>query len=70
MRDSAETLDRNFGKIKIAPIIAPIPKDPSNSPNPLESSPSSRFDNRGNKDNKALLHNVNKPARMIKMRGA
>jgi len=65
IRDSTETLDRNLGKIIIPPIIAPIPKDPNNSPNPVDSSSNSRFAKKGKRDNSALLHNVNKPARII-----
>ena len=41
IRDSTETLGRNFGKITIPPIIAPVPKDPNSSPKPVESSLSS-----------------------------
>ena len=65
IRDSTETLDRNLGKITIPPTIAPIPKDPNSSPNPVESSPNSRLAKSGKRDNNALLHNVNKPARTI-----
>jgi hypothetical protein len=39
IRDSIETLGRNFGKIIIPPIIAPIPKDPNRSPKPIEPTP-------------------------------
>ncbi len=51
--------------ITIPPIIAPAPNDPNRSPKPMESSPNSCFANSGNRDNKALLHNVNKPTRTI-----
>jgi hypothetical protein len=33
IRDSTETLGRNFGKITIPPIIAPVPKEPNSSSN-------------------------------------
>ena len=65
IRDSTEALGRNLGKITIPPIIAPIPKDPNNRPKPMESSPNSRLAKSGRRDNNALLHNVNKPARTI-----
>ena len=65
IRDSTETLVRNFGKITIPPIIAPVPKDPNSSPKPAESSLNSCLAKSGNRDNNALLHNVNKPARTI-----
>ena len=65
IRDSTDALGRNLGKITIPQTIAPIPKDPSSSPNPVESSPNSRLANSGRRDNNALLHNVNKPARTI-----
>ncbi|MFZ0556739.1 MAG: hypothetical protein WAM26_15780, partial [Nitrososphaeraceae archaeon] len=63
--DSTEALCCNLGKITIPPIIAPAPNDPNRSPKPMESSPNSCFANSGNRDNKALLHNVNKPTRTI-----
>lgn len=53
------------GKIIIPPIIAPMPKDPNSTPKPVESSPNSRLAKSGKRDNNALLHNVNKPARTI-----
>ena len=65
IRDSTEILDLNFGKITIPPIIAPKPKDPNSSPNPVESSHNSFLAKSGKRDNNALLHNVNKPARTI-----
>ena len=65
IRDSTETLDRNIGKIIIPPIIAPIPNEDNSSPNPVEFSSNSRFAKRGKRDNNALLHSVNKPARII-----
>ena len=65
IRDSTEVLGRNLGKITIPQAIAPIPKDPKSSPNPVESSPNSRLAKSGKRDNSALLHNVNKPARII-----
>jgi hypothetical protein len=65
MRDSTEPLGRNFGNIAIPPIIAPVPKDPNSSPKPVESSLNSCLAKSGKRDNKALLHNVNKPARTI-----
>jgi len=65
IRDSTEALDRNLGKITIPPITAPTPNDPSSNPKPMESSPKSCFAKSGSRDNKALLHNVNKPARII-----
>lgn len=65
IRDSIETLDCNFGKIAIPPIIAPVPKDPNSSPKPVESSLSSCFARSGKRDNNALLLKVNKPARTI-----
>jgi hypothetical protein len=66
IRDSIETLGRNFGKIAIPPIIAPVPKDPNSNPNPVESSPITCLAKSGKRDNNALLHNVNRPARTIK----
>jgi hypothetical protein len=66
MRDSTETLGRNFGKIAIPPIIAPVPKDPNSNPNPVESSLITCLAKNGKRDNNALLHNVNMPARTIK----
>jgi hypothetical protein len=65
IRDSTETLDRNLGKITIPPIIAPLPNDPKSNPKPMESSPKSCLAKSGRRDNKALLHNVNKPTRII-----
>jgi hypothetical protein len=65
IRVSTEALGLNLGKITIPPIIAPTPYDPNNSPKPVESSPSSCFAISGKRDNKALLHNANKPARKI-----
>jgi len=65
IRDSTEALGRNLGKITIPQTIAPIPKDPNSSPNPVESSPNWRLAKSGKRDNNALLHNVNKPARTI-----
>ena len=41
IRDSTDALGRNLDKIIIPPTIAPIPNDPNNSPNPVESSPNS-----------------------------
>ncbi len=67
IRDSTEDRARNFGKMTIPPIIAPIPKDPNSNPNPVESSLKSCLVKRGKRDNNALLHNVNKPARTIKI---
>ena len=64
IRDSTEAL-RNLGKIIIPPIIAPTPNDPNKSPKPMESSANSCLAKSGNNDNKALLHNVNKPTRTI-----
>ena len=63
--DSTDALGCNLGKITTPPTIAPIPKDPNSSPNPVESSPNSRLAKSGNRDNNALLHNVNRPARTI-----
>jgi hypothetical protein len=70
IRDSTEALGRNLGKITIPPTIAPIQKDPNSIPNPVESSPNSRLAKSGKRDNNALLHNVNKPARIINTRAA
>jgi hypothetical protein len=64
--DSIEAIDRSLGKIIIPPIIAPIPKDANSSPNPVEPSPSWCFAKSGRRDNNALLHSVNKPARIIR----
>jgi hypothetical protein len=65
IRDSTEALGRNLGNITIPPVIAPTPNDPNSSPKPVESSPNSCLAKSGKRDNKALLHNVNKPARII-----
>jgi hypothetical protein len=65
MRDSSDVLGRNFGNIAIPPIIAPVPKEPNRSPKPVESSLSTCLAKSGKRDNSALLHNVNKPARTI-----
>jgi hypothetical protein len=65
IRESTETFGRNFGKITIPPIIAPVAKDPNRSPKPVESSLNSFLAKSGKRDNNALLHNVNKPARTI-----
>jgi len=66
IRDSTETFSLNFGKTMIPPTIAPTPNDPNRSPKPIESRPRSCFANSGKRDNKALLHKVNKPTRIIK----
>jgi hypothetical protein len=66
IRDSIEALCRNFGKIAIAPIIAPVPKDPNSNPKPVESSLNSCLAKSGKRDNNALLHIVKRPARTIK----
>jgi hypothetical protein len=65
IRDSTETLGRNFGKITVPPIIAPTPNDPNSNPKPMESRPKSCLAKSGKRDSRALLHNVNKPARII-----
>jgi hypothetical protein len=65
IRDSTDALGCNLGKITTPPTIAPIPKDPNSNPNPVESSPNSSLAKRGKRDNNALLHNVNRPARII-----
>jgi hypothetical protein len=65
IRDSTETLGRNFGKITIPPNTAPVPKEHNSNPKPVESSPNSFLAKRGKRDNNALLHNVNKLARTI-----
>ena len=65
IRDSTEILGRNFGNITIPPIIAPVAKDPNNNPKPVESSLNSFLAKSGKRDNNALLHSVNKPARTI-----
>ena len=71
IRDSTDALGRNLDKIIIPPTIAPIPNDPNNSPNPVESSPNSCLAKNGKRDNNApLLHNVNKPARTINTHAA
>ena len=48
IRDSTDARGRNFGKITIPPIIAPVPKDPNSNPKPVESSFSSCLAKRGN----------------------
>jgi hypothetical protein len=65
IRDSDEALGRNIGNMPIPLIIAPMPKDPSRNPNPMESNPSSPLAKSGKRDNSELPHIANKPARTI-----
>ena len=65
IRNSTDNRGCNLGKIAMPAITAPIPKDPNRNPKPVELSPRLCLAKRGNRDNRALLHNVNRPARTI-----